>query len=279
MLIRPTQLRYCLLVIGWCIAFLAASPANAWTYHSFSYGYALSFPDDWQQIPDEVLAVQSPALPALRTSGVFDVAFQSKRAERWFEYPFIVVEVVPYASLGRQQELTSRDMLEMVKTNTGLDPATSMFSDSESMEGGGELDTPDGTVRFDPERHRFLWSSVSKVDHIGLVQTRQWGYFGKEAVINVTLYELGHGSTRLHDMARSVAGTFKFEIGKDYQTGVTTKDVVKVFKDSMFHLSPGVIATGGCILIAIVCAIAAMRSRHGDPITEIVRERRRNRNR
>jgi hypothetical protein len=270
------QPRGCLL-IAWSIVFLAACQAQAWTYHSFTNGYALNFPDDWQQIPDEVLAMQSPSLPALRTSGVFDVAFQPKHAGRWFEYPFIVVEVVPYSATGRTSQVASRDMLEIVKTNTGVDPATSILSDAESMEGGGELDTPAGTVHFDPERHRFLWSSTSKVDRVGVIQARQWGFFGKESFVNVTLYELGDGSPRLHDMARSVATTFKFEIGKNYQAGLTAADVATVVKDSVFQLSPGVIAAGLCIIVAVICALAAVRSRHGTPLTSIVPIRRRNR--
>jgi hypothetical protein len=273
---RSRQPRYCLL-IAWCIAFLAACQAQAWTYHSFTNGYALNFPDDWQQIPDEILAMQSPSLPALRTAGAFDVAFQPKHAGRWFEYPFIVVEVVPYSAIGKTTQLASRDMLEIVKTNTGVDPATSISAETESMEGGGELDAPDGTVHFDPSRHRFLWSSASKVDRVGLIQARQWGFFGKEAFVNVTLYELGNGSPRLHDMARCIAATFKFEVGKSYQAGITAADIASVVKDSMFQLSPGVIAAGLCIVVAVICALAAMRYRGGAPLASIANVRRHNR--
>lgn len=258
-----------------CTICLLSNSALAWSYHSFSYGYTVSLPEDWEQVPDEVLAVRGPGLPAIRSrNGRFDVAFQPKRKSKWMDYPYILVEVVPYSSMGYQQQVDQREILEIVKANTGLDPLNPYPTEGQTAMGGGEAES-DTVLDFEQTNHRFMWSSTSHLDRLGTIRTRQWGFFGKDCLVNITLYEQGRGSERLRDMARTVAGSFKYEIGREYQPAFTAGEFARMLKQLVSTPSTGVIVTGGCVGVAVIFALVSLfTSRSRPPVEQIFTQQR-----
>jgi len=242
-----------------CALLSLAPAALAYSYHSITYGYSVSVPDDWTQVPDDILAERAPDLPIVRSRhGTLDVAFQPKRTAKPLDYPYIVVEVVPYSGIGYAQQVTDEEIRTIVKLDTGLDPANPYSPDTQVMEGGAELESLDGVLNLERESRRFIWSSTANMSDVGLVRSRQWGFFGRDAVVKVTLYERGRGSDRLRDMARAVAGSFKFGIGCEYQPAFTLSDGLQMLKDLFAAPTLGMAVTLVCVGVSIIFALIAI---------------------
>ncbi len=240
---------------------LCAGTAQAWSYHSFAYGYSISLPDDWAQVPEEVLAVKMAQLPTTQSgAGRLDVAFQPKRNGKWFEQPYLLVEIVPYAGLGFTEQVDDAQIQQIVQTNTGLDPANPFHDDTQVLEGGGEVEGSGGSLKLDRNARRFVWSSSTSSAGTGVLRTRQWGFFGKDSLVLITLHEKDKGSDRLRDLAREVAGSFQFEIGRDYQPAVTVGDVTRDAVTLLTTPNRGMIVTLFCVAVAAACAAYSIAS-------------------
>ena len=242
-----------------CALLALAQSGFAWSYNSVLNGYSLSVPEDWNQVADDILLVRGPDLPVLRTQhGTIDVAFQPKRNGSGIEYPYILVEVVPYSGLGYPQQVTDEELRTVVKLGTGLDPENPYNPDTQMMEGGAEIESLDGTVHLEHETRRYMWSWTSNLSEVGLVRQRQWGFFGCDAVIKVTLYERGRGSDRLRDMATAIAGSFKFGIGHEYQPAFTLSDGLQMLKDLFAAPTLGMAVTLVCVGTSVIFALIAI---------------------
>ena len=264
--IQPLYL-VCFLVL---VVLASTGRLEARTYHSFNHAYSLSLPEDWDRIPDEILTVKAPTLPLIRTGrGMFEIAFQPLRNQKWMEYPYIVVEAVPYHNLGFEQQVDDRQIVQIVKANTGMDPAKLAAPDMQIMDGGAEYDVPERSITLSQQARRFTWSNATDVEGVGPVRTQQWGFFGRNCLIQVTLYERGKGSDRLRDMACAVADSFKFELGREYKPPLTIDDLFGTARGAV-GTSTGVIVTAGCVGTAVVFAIVAMFSARPKPAEDEV---------
>ena len=249
---------YFILWLGLLSTLLPASRLDAWSYHSYANGFTVSLPEDWVQVPDEVIAVKTSTLPILRSGqGTFEVSFQPKRNQRWMEYPYILVEVIPYNNMGFQRQVDDVQIAQIVKNNTGLDPANPPITPTEVMEGGAEHEE-DTLFCLDNQTHRFTWTSASRVKDVGDVRARQWGIFGRDALVQITLYENGKGSDRLHDMTTAVIDSFKFEAGREYRPAVTFADLFGTMRGYVGKSSIGLVATISCVAIAVLFAIFSL---------------------
>lgn len=247
-----------LLLIG-SICLLAAPNAYAWSYNSFACGYSISIPDDWVQVPEETLAAKAIDLPTTgHPASKIDVAFQPKRSASTLDYPYILVEVLRYSEMGIPQQVDDREINQIVQKTTGLDPANPFTEDTQVVEGGGEVEPLDGVLNFDNKSRRFTCSTAGRQANLGLTRTRQWGFFGKDAMVLVTLHEKGRGSDRLRDMARAVAGSFKFEIGREYQPAFTLSDALAMTRQLVDAPNLGMVVTLVCVFTGVLFAVIAL---------------------
>ena len=262
---RPFEMRSCgvksrilsmLLLCGMLLC--CAQTALAWSYHSFAFGYSISLPDDWAQVAEEVMAADFSMLPtATGSRGQRDVAFHPKRGTG-LDYPFILVEVQKYAQMGFPQQLNDSEIQQVVKNSTGIDPSSPFSNDAQVMQGGAEPEPLDAVLDFDAPGRCFTWSAADTAAKVGMVRTRQWGFFGKDVLVRVTLFERGKGSDRLRDMARAVAGSLKFEVGREYQPVFTPYDAVNMAGQMISAPNMGVMVTGACVLVALCFAAIAL---------------------
>jgi len=72
-----------------------AALAEALQFSSTKYLYSISLPDGWIQIPDAEIARFKENLPPQAQHLIFDAAFQRGNAGKWFEWPYVVVQVSP----------------------------------------------------------------------------------------------------------------------------------------------------------------------------------------
>ena len=252
------------LLIFISIAALAPT-AMAWSYQSFGHGYSLSLPDDWAQVPQEVLAANLADLSTKQTPrGEFDVLFQRKGESDAIRYPYILVEMIPYERWGYDQQVTDQTIQQIVQNNTGMDPANPFVPEGKVMEGGAESESLEGVLGFDASNRKFSWDTTVNDSAAGLLRMRQWGFFGRQGLVLVTLHEQGTGSDRLRGMASAVAGSFKFDVGHDYQPSFTLSDAMGMGRQLFAAPNLGLAATFVCIgtalLFAMICFITGRRT-------------------
>ena len=64
-------------------------------FSSAKYLYSISLPDGWIQIPDSELTRFKENLPPQAQHLIYDAAFQRGNAGKWFEWPYIILQVSP----------------------------------------------------------------------------------------------------------------------------------------------------------------------------------------
>src|SRR4051812_29651715 len=105
------------------VALLCATPpvALAAPYHGETYGYHVVLPDDWVQIADADVKATADAArnPNAKNVVVFDTAFQPSSHVRPFQYPYVIVQVIPYADLGLRRQVNEDEFADVVKAMTG----------------------------------------------------------------------------------------------------------------------------------------------------------------
>lgn len=77
--------------------FMSSAPlANELRFSSNKYLYSIALPTGWMQIPSDALArLRSERFPPQAQHLIFDAAFQRGNAGNWFEWPYVVVQVIP----------------------------------------------------------------------------------------------------------------------------------------------------------------------------------------
>jgi hypothetical protein len=72
-----------------------ATLADALQFSSNKFLYSISLPDGWIQIPDAEIARFKENLPPQAQHLIYDAAFQRGNAGKWFEWPYVMVQVSP----------------------------------------------------------------------------------------------------------------------------------------------------------------------------------------
>jgi hypothetical protein len=80
------------------VGFAQTTRKSSRTFHSDEYGYTVSLPAGWMRIPDSSVQDYHVAIsgPDKAKSFRYDSAFQRQGQSRWFTWPYVIVEVIPY---------------------------------------------------------------------------------------------------------------------------------------------------------------------------------------
>lgn len=81
-----------------------AFAADALRFISTKYLYSISLPDGWMQIPDSEIVRFKKNLPPQAQHLIYDAAFQ-RVAGKWFEWPYVMVQVSPPPAGMKNQRL------------------------------------------------------------------------------------------------------------------------------------------------------------------------------
>jgi hypothetical protein len=191
-------------------------------FHSASYGYHLDLPNGWVEIPrdavQQMLAVVQK--PDAATSIIYDAGFQLDSAEQWFEYPYVLVQPIPYASFGLHRQINEDEFPEMVRTVTGLDfdKIVDENISSDARQFLGEMDV--GKPRLDAGNRRYLWTMNMDVQGIGPVRGLLAGNFGRDSIVQVAFYSRRADWDRYSDVRQAIVASFQFDPHKAYSAEV-----------------------------------------------------------
>lgn len=208
---------------GWGLLLLAiillnGSSAMGASFHSSQFGYNLTLPDDWQQIPPDVVqrVITRFWKPEAKAILVCDAAFQYKPRGRWFQYPYITVQVMPYSKVGVYQQIGADEFEKIVH---GLDANSikkSMNRELSPTVRSLMSDARFGHPRLDKARRRFELPTSMYVKGRGTINGMMVGYFGHEAVVQLCFYGKDEQWEQQLAAAQPILDSFYFDPDKDF---------------------------------------------------------------
>jgi len=214
--LRPSTL---VLWIAVLLGFFATPDrCDAQQFRSGSYGYQLTLPPGWIEIPSSILEEQRIAVYAEGSSIIWDAAFQLESAGNWFEYPYVIVQPVPYAAHGMKGQPKEDELPRFVRALSGLDlvgVADSQLS-SEARPRFGTVET--GLAELDAAKRRYQWTGHADVQGIGPIRFLAVGYFGHQSIVQLLFYSRSGDWDRHSDMRRSLLDSFRFDTDRAYRS-------------------------------------------------------------
>jgi len=220
--------------LGWGLALLtimmvSGRSAMGATFHSSEFGYNLTLPDDWQQIPPDVVqrVISRIWTPKARALLVCDAAFQYRPGVRWFQYPFITVQVMRYSKVGVYEQIDADEFEKIVHALDAHSIKKSMDREVSSTARSLMTDPRFGRARLDKARRRFELPTSTYVKGRGTINGLMVGYFGHEAVVQLCFYGQDAQWEQGVAAARPILNSLHFDPDKD-------------FVDATIEHSPGV---------------------------------------
>jgi hypothetical protein len=195
-----------------------ANICNAASFHSTSFGYTVTVPDDWKQIPDDVMhktmeAAMNPNAPRLVD---FDAAFQLKSKVRWFTYPYVMMEVIPYANVGQGGQINEDQFPAVLKSITGADVKKAMDSTVSDKLRSSLGQASFGQANLDSANRRYSVPLTMTVAGIGQVRGQLTGFFGKECIVQVATYVKSSDWDQHPGEYSAIEDSFRFDPDKAY---------------------------------------------------------------
>jgi len=245
------------------LSLVIASPCPAAEPQAFTSeknGYSIIFPAHWVRIPADVLeAVQkaifkSGASPALS----YEAAYQEGGSFGWMKYPYVLVQVIPYAKYGAPGEPPETEFPKLVEAIAGI-KLDKVMNDAMSPQARGILkDTPSVTARLDAPNRRYFFSMSMNVAPVGTVRAEAVGYFGKEGVVQIMFYATPKDLSRTSNVRERIFNSFKFDPAHAYDPAVAVASSSGfVPKRVMDYALIGGIA-GGSVAV-LICLMKAFR--------------------
>ncbi len=163
-----------------------ADPTSLNHFHSQLNSYSVTIPDGWRQVPQTIVdeGVNKAISSDSKIKYICDVAFQSNSAERWFQTPYVMVQVI---KLPRQ--IHEDEFERFIKEFTGID-LTDLVKENLSPEALNLLtDIATGKVYLDRDNRFFVYYLESNVANVGKVRGKRVGHFGCQKLIIVSFYD------------------------------------------------------------------------------------------
>ena len=167
---------------------VAAPCAAGMVRHNSGYGFSFDIPEDWVQIPQAEVEATAAKLSMTGASSNLMVlsAFQPE-GEKWFAYPYVMVQLVRYPEA---RPPTEAEMRSMVK-------AFSQVNVSKTLKGPGVTPQMRNIARtatisagdFDPFSKKYTIPVEIRAPGIGKVRGKIVGHFGKRHLIQMCCYD------------------------------------------------------------------------------------------
>lgn len=197
------------------------APAGPVTFHSAAYGFTLTGPPGWLQIPREAFGRQASHVISAELSGkvVLEAGFQPAFLRTWFASPQIVVTVTPYASIGQAAPMSDAELKQLADT----------FNDPERKKtiGRGEtawvqerLKSP-GSVRAELDlRHSLInvYRSATTV-RFGPVRSKVVMHCGRDAIVQVGYQAYEDQWQRFDPVVEVALDSFRFDPDRERPAG------------------------------------------------------------
>lgn len=187
-------------------------------FQSEANGYSIATPEGWVEIPEEIVAERFEFLfsPESKTAYSFEMAFQQSSSGKWFEYPYVLVQVMTYSSMGLNRQIYKSEFKKIISGLTGLDIDDvinkNISEDAKGFISGGAI----GEVSLDRENNLYVFGLEMNVEGVGKIQGQVAGHFGKYSIIQVNFYDLKSNWSQTKDERELIQGSFKYDPAMAY---------------------------------------------------------------
>jgi hypothetical protein len=188
------------------------------SYHSPASGYRMAIPQGWIQIPDSVVhEMTNRALSAQGKSRVsYETAFQRATAGRWFEYPYVLIQVLPYSSFGIDRQIPKSQFGNLARVISGLD-ACDLTEKTLSREAQRlTSESAFGKAYLEAENNRFRYDLTMHVANVGKIRGATTGYFGKYAIVQINYYDRESNWVPSEPERDLISGSLRFDVNRAY---------------------------------------------------------------
>jgi hypothetical protein len=182
-------------------------------FQSEANGYSIAIPDGWVKIPDEILAERFKFLFSTGSKAVysFEMAYQQSSSGQWFEYPYVLVQVMTYSKMGLNRQIYKSEFKKIISGLTGLDMDDvineHISDDAKGFVSGGAI----GEVSLDQENNLYVVGLEMNVDGVGRIQGQGAGHFGQYSIIQVNFYDLKSNWNLTTAERELIQESFKFD--------------------------------------------------------------------
>lgn len=224
------------------------------TFTSSQYGYSVDLPADWKRIPDSdvkrgesMIHARSP-----NSSLVWEAAYQAPGGDHSFQYPYVILQVVPY-NAGRQ--LRDSEIEQAVNQMAG-----SNVKKFAGMTGNKAVDDALSGANFGAAQYdssnRVVYQTIDmSAPGVGAVRGLTVGHFGRDAMVSVMCYDVSGRIDRSKPAFNRINSSFRFDADSAYDPSKSS-----VLSSALSGAGRG--ALFGCLGGAAVGAIALLMRRN-----------------
>ncbi|HEV8378862.1 MAG TPA: hypothetical protein VGQ99_12570 [Tepidisphaeraceae bacterium] len=189
------------------IASLPAGAAESFT----GGGYAITPPDGWVRIPQDVVQTTMQKVMDGKNATTVDAVFQLQ-GRPWFSYPYVMVQTIPYP--GQPNESQMKEIIRqmtgpgfMDKSKGNITPQVQKILDSNSMT-ISELDTSSHTSNAFHQQ---------VVEPFGKITGMMNSHFGSRGMVNINSYAREDDFTKYMPQFSQINNSFQWNSGEEYQ--------------------------------------------------------------
>jgi len=199
----------------------APQTAEAPCFHSERNCYSLTIPDNWAQIPDEVVRdVFNRLVSQNSASFYYEAAFQCAGADRWFKHPYVINQVTRYSDIGLARQPSETECKKYAAEFAGTD-ANQIMDKVLSAEAKEFLsDISMGEVYWDSESRTYTVTMKVDTTNIGEVVAKAVGHFGRHVIVQVMFYDLKAHWDKAELERDLILGSFIFDPEMAYRANV-----------------------------------------------------------
>lgn len=168
------------------LLFTGACFAGNSIFSSPKYRYSVSLPDGWIQVPDaEIARFKAERLPPQAQHLIYDSGFQRGNAGQWFEWPYLLIQVIPSQRIGISRLPSEAEFQQLVsamargKSLSQVESAVSSVQDPNDRRYAESLiaSLSSTTVQIDLKKRKYWFVSEASDPSIGAIKPFFTGYF------------------------------------------------------------------------------------------------------
>jgi hypothetical protein len=235
---------WCFLAAAIFVIAAYADQAAGTDFHGTSAGFTVTIPNDWVQIPDNVVQ-QDAALFAARNNSnpAHWLSAYQQKSDDWFRYPYLIIGTMSYPGNAQPSE---DQIAQQIKNLMGVDLYQQIKEHNSALVSKVILGASIESAQWDGARHAVDSVSHASVATWGLVKGYSATCFGKKGMVQVACCDTDDQFDARLPIFRKVGDSLRFDPGFAYdpslapapqgQAGPRTPEQMEAFGQSTVEI-------------------------------------------
>lgn len=227
-------------------------------FHSETNGYSFAIPNGWVKIPANIVQERSElVLSANGQSDIsYEAAFQTTSKEKWFQYPYVLFQVLEYSHFGLNRQPRESEFKSILSAISGIDVTDVVERITTPEVKQIYSDIGRGKAYLDTENRLYMFGMEANVAPVGRIKGKIIGYIGKYAIVQVMFYDTVTNWERSKPDMDLIFGSFRFDTATEYKSneGVWTMENGSV----LWRLLKAFVGGAGAFLVIAIVIIGGL---------------------